>query len=118
MDLPGYGYARASHEDRGRWGETVEEYLLGRENLRGLVLVFDVRRDPDEDEALVEDLARGRRLSVVRVATKIDKLGRAERLRRLRNLERASGTPWLPFSSRTREGRDALTEALAAAAEG
>ena len=98
VDLPGYGFARASKAER--------------ELLRGLVLLLDVRRTPEEDERVLVDLARSRRLGVVRVATKVDKLGRTERVRRLRELDRAGLGPWLPFSASTREGREAIVAAI------
>ena len=118
VDLPGYGYARAPRAERERWGEAVERYLLGRDNLRGLVLLCDVRRDLAEEERLLEDLAERRELALIRVATKIDKLGRADRVRRLRALDEAADEAWIPFSAKTLEGRDQLLEALVAVAAG
>ena len=112
VDLPGYGFARASKAEREQFAAAAERYLLERELLRGLVLLLDVRRTPEEDERVLVDLARSRRLGVVRVATKVDKLGRTERVRRLRELDRAGLGPWLPFSASTREGREAIVAAI------
>ena len=80
--------------------------------------VVDVRRDPEEDERVLVDLAQSRRLGLVRVATKVDKLGRAERARRLRELDGAGLGPWLPFSAITREGREAIVAAMRGLIEG
>jgi GTP-binding protein len=112
VDLPGYGFARASKADRARFAAAAERYLLEREPLRGLVLLLDVRRAPEEDERALAELARSRGLGLVRVATKVDKLGRGERARRFRDLDGAGLGPWLPFSAISREGRDAIVAAI------
>jgi len=113
VDLPGYGFARASKDDRARFADAAERYLLEREPLRGLVLLIDVRRTPEADERMLVALARSRGIGLVRVATKVDKLGRAERARRLRDLDGAGLGPWLAFSATSREGRDAVVRAIA-----
>ena len=43
VDLPGYGYAKASQSERASWNAAVDEYLEHRTNLQGLVLVMDAR---------------------------------------------------------------------------
>jgi len=116
VDLPGYGFAQASKADRKRFTEAIERYLIDRERLRGLVLLLDVRRTPEEDERVLADLARSRGIGLVVVATKVDKLGRAERLRRLRELDGAGLGRWLPFSATTGEGRDGVVAAVVALA--
>ncbi|MGH7802821.1 MAG: ribosome biogenesis GTP-binding protein YihA/YsxC, partial [Candidatus Binatia bacterium] len=110
VDLPGYGWARASREDRERWGQGIDEYLVGRDALAAIVLLLDVRRDPEEDEQTLAEFAARRDLRLVRVATKVDKLGRGERARRLRQLEAAMPGGWIPFSATTGEGREALVD--------
>ena len=116
VDLPGYGWAKASRTDREQWGRGIEEYMLGREALAGIALLLDVRRDPEEDERAVVEFAARRGLAVILVATKVDKLGRSERARRLRSLEAGLPGGWIPFSGTTGEGRESLVEALARAA--
>lgn len=108
VDLPGYGFARAARSARERWGALIEEYLDTRKNLRALLLLVDLRRDLGEDEEQLAEFVRERGLGFVPVATKVDKLGRAERERRLR----AFGSGWIPFSARTGEGREEVLEAL------
>ena len=115
VDLPGYGFARASQKEQARWSAAVETYVIERSSLRGLVLILDARRGPEGEERQLEELAIEREIPVIRVATKVDKLGQGERVRRWRELERG-GHCWLPFSSRTGEGRAELLRELAAAA--
>lgn len=112
VDLPGYGFARVAKSDRERFAAAVERYLCERPHLRGLVLLLDVRRAPGVEERMLVDFARSRAIGVTPVATKVDKLGRAERMRRLRELDRAGIGTWIPFSAATGEGRDAVIEAV------
>lgn len=87
VDLPGYGFARVSKLERQRWRGLVEGYLEGRDPLRAVILLQDLRRDVSEDErALLAWLAE-RDVPAIVTLTKVDKLKpmrRAERLRRLR----------------------------------
>lgn len=55
VDLPGYGFAKASEETRGTWSTLVGGYIAERENLAGLVIVMDARRPfMPTDEWLIE----------------------------------------------------------------
>ena len=104
VDLPGYGFARVSKEEHARFTEAIERYLIERETLRGIVLLLDVRRTPEEDERVLLDLVARRGVASVRVATKVDKLGRGERAKRLRELDASGAGAWVPFSATSREG--------------
>ena len=112
VDLPGFGFARVSRETKRQLSLEVEAYLDARPTLRGLVLLLDVRRDPQTEERMLADFAMARRVGLLCVATKIDKLGRAERLRRLRALDAAGFGSWLTFSAVGGEGRDAVVQAI------
>src|SRR6478672_3193809 len=58
VDLPGYGYARVSKSKKSEWKPMIEGYLRGRDTLRGLVQLLDVRHDPtDEDIQMLDFLA-------------------------------------------------------------
>ncbi len=114
VDLPGYGFARVSKADRARFTAAIEEYLTERERLRGIVLLLDVRRSVEEDEQVLADMARRRGIGLVCVATKVDKLGRAERDRRFRELDGAGLGRWLAFSAVSGEGRVEVAGAVVA----
>jgi GTP-binding protein len=116
VDLPGYGFARAAKSDRERFAAAVERYLSERPLLRGLVLVLDVRRAPEDRERMLVEFARSRAVGIAPVATKVDKLGRGERMRQLHELDRAGFGPWIPFSAATGEGQDAVLDAIVALA--
>jgi GTP-binding protein len=115
VDLPGYGWARVSKAERAGWKALVEAYLGGRERLRGAILLQDLRRDWGEDEALLGAWLAERSLPVLLVLTKADKLGAAERARRVRSLTaaaRVSEGRCIVTSSQTGEGVEALWRAI------
>lgn len=87
VDLPGYGYAKVSKQERAEWAPLVEEYLCGRSVLWGVVVVIDGRRAPmDSDIRMAEWLGEAG-IPFVAVLTKSDKPGRSERLNVLRGSE-------------------------------
>ena len=114
-DLPGYGYARVSKEQRASWRPLIEGYLTSSPTLRGIVQLLDARRTPsDDDLQMLEFLARTGIPTLV-VATKTDKLRKQDRASRLEALAREAGIELdqiIPFSAETREGRDELAEAI------
>jgi GTP-binding protein len=78
VDLPGYGYARASKSDIERWNKTLRSYLRGRPNLQRLCLLIDARHGlKDGDEEMMKMLDTSAVVYRV-VLTKVDKLSAAE----------------------------------------
>lgn len=109
-DLPGYGFARVPPEVRAAWKPLVEGYLRGRSRLQLVVVVVDARRGVGgEDRRLLEFLERGGREAIV-VASKIDKLRQAERVRALAGLREHGAV--VAFSAVTGEGERELWERL------
>ena len=110
VDLPGYGYARGAESARG-FEELTRGYFdrVGRVvPVVGALLLIDARHP-----GLESDLEAWRWLTATvgccaLVATKIDKLSRAERLRALKVNEAAFEHPVLPVSASTGEGLDEL----------
>jgi GTP-binding protein len=112
VDLPGYGYARGGEAARQELAEVTETYLTGQ-TLRAALLLVDSRHPGlDADREAAEWLA-GLGLDPIVVATKIDKLSRAERTRNLRELERNFGKAALPVSADSGEGLDELWQKIA-----
>jgi len=108
VDLPGYGFAKRSKSERRSWGPMIEGFLERRVGLRGVVLIVDARRGiEDDDVQLLEYLAHVRRDALV-VATKVDKLRKAERAPQLAAIARACGQKTMAASAETREGREAV----------
>jgi len=101
-DLPGYGFAHVSREERARWAEMIEEYLRERADLVAVVLIVDARHEPPESDrqALAFLAGQGRRVLVA--ATKIDKLVTSRRRAAVRAVARGLGLPEedvVPFSA-------------------
>jgi GTP-binding protein len=121
VDLPGYGYAAVSHEVKKGWGEMIETYLRKRTNLKAVVVILDIRRDPGSgDMDLVRWLKEyGKR--PIAVLTKADKLSRHQALLRANLIgERlkpiSDDTPTL-FSAKTKEGRREVWDRIMQAME-
>ena len=91
VDLPGFGYARFSKEQREQLSLLTVDYLSRRESLKVVCLLNDARREPQSDELAVRDLAfrHGRHLLVV--LTKMDKLNQSERAKRPRAIAEQYG---------------------------
>ena len=86
VDLPGYGFAKVSKQERAGWQALVESYLANRKTLRLAVLLQDLRRDISEDETLLLAWLAERGVPARVALTKCDKLKpmrRAERVRAL-----------------------------------
>jgi GTP-binding protein len=118
VDLPGYGFAVRSKAERAAWGSLVETYLAQREVLCGVVLLVDARRGVEAEElALVEYLAgaragRDRRVPMLLVATKIDKIPASRRRAALAALRTRHRGHVVGVSATTGEGLDELWQAL------
>ena len=116
VDLPGYGYARVSLAVKKSWRSMVETYLRNRPNLKAVVVIVDIRRDPGEEDREFMQWLEQEKKKVIPILTKVDKLTRSERTLRVRQMEKhlsgiVSEKPIL-FSARTREGRTEIWDRL------
>ena len=115
VDLPGYGYAKVSKAERNRWRTLVESYLGGRDALRAVVVLQDLRREFAEGDRDLLDWLAGRGIPAIVVLTKTDKLPTMQRGKRVRALMEASGLPdeqVIVTSAITGDGVDRLWRAL------
>jgi GTP-binding protein len=118
VDLPGYGYAKRSKSERKDWAGLIEDYLLERPTLKGVVLLIDVRRGFEEDDLELINMLRDEprvsrpQLEVVLVATKLDKLPMSKHKIELAKLKSATGLPVLGFSSEKAIGKVTLWRKL------
>ncbi|HYU30975.1 MAG TPA: ribosome biogenesis GTP-binding protein YihA/YsxC [Thermoanaerobaculia bacterium] len=117
VDLPGYGYAKASKDDRREWAALVEAYLADAIPRLQLVLLVDgkVGATPLDVQAYAYLTGLGAQVTVV--ATKIDQVPRGRRVASLRGIRDALGldttAPLLPVSAHSGEGMKELWGALA-----
>lgn len=111
-DLPGYGYAERSHDERRAWARHIEDYLQRRATLRGVMILVDARRGVEDEELQLIAWLRTINRPFVLIATKVDKLARAERDRAVAAIRRVGRCPVVATSGETGDGRDALLTEL------
>ncbi len=79
VDLPGYGYAAVPMSVRKQWGPIVQAYFDGREMLKAVILLIDVRRIPNEEDLQMLEWVLHHGKKLILVITKIDKVNQSER---------------------------------------
>ena len=117
IDLPGYGFAKAPIGEKNRWGAMIEGYLTGSKSLRHVLMLVDIRHSPTEGDQTLVNYLRHYGIGFSVIATKADKLSRAQCSRCVPQICRALAVqPWdvLPYSSETGAGRDLLLDKLSA----
>jgi len=116
VDLPGYGYARVPLPVKRSWGKMVETYLRKRPNLKAVVVILDIRRDPNAGDRELLDWLRHFGIQAITVLTKADKLSRQQCMSRAKSIHGrlTEFTPEGPLihSSKTREGREEIWEKI------
>ena len=93
MDLPGYGFAAAPGSVRATWPEMIEGYLLGRDELRAVVVLVDAAVGPTANDLETLGWLRSHDLLVKVVATKHDKVKPSKRDARRRELAERCALP-------------------------
>lgn len=117
VDLPGYGYARVSRERRAEWRPLIERYLRHTEQLRGIVLLLDARREPSPDDRQMLALLGELEVPTLVTITKMDKFGSqagAARVQAIQETLELDPAQVIPVSARTGQGRNELAEAVVA----
>jgi GTP-binding protein len=119
VDLPGYGFARASKSDRAGYRKLITRYLLSRPTLAGIVWLLDIRHDPSKEDREMQELLEESGRPVLAVFTKADKLTRSALTMRQRELADILGLgpeQIVLTSSRTGQGIAELAASVLAAA--
>jgi GTP-binding protein len=113
VDLPGFGYAKVSKQDRQQWRLLIEDYLVQAQNLRGVIIIVDVRRGPEEEEEALCDFLSHHERPFLIVATKSDKLKRMELEKQRKALTaQLDGYEPLLFSAENNMGKEELWRAI------
>ena len=113
VDLPGFGYAKLPAGVRRSWGRMVDEFLAGRETVKGALVILDVRRDPTEAVTDIYSWVEGLGLPVVTVLTKTDKLSRNMLTKRVSIIKKGlSIDSCVLFSSLKKEGKLPLMKSI------
>jgi GTP-binding protein len=115
VDLPGYGYARISKEQKAAWKPLIESYLRRTSSLRGIVLLLDIRREPSDDDRAMLDFLAEMEVPTLIALTKTDKLSKSAARQRAAAIASdlsLESEQVIPFSSHSGEGRVELLEAI------
>ena len=116
VDLPGYGYAKASEEIRAKWGRMVENYLHKSKQLRAVFLLIDIRYAPSANDKQMYQWIVSQGYEPIIIATKLDKIKRSQVAKQLKllkeELKLLPGTKLLPFSAQTKQGREEIWEVM------
>ncbi|MDR1640936.1 MAG: ribosome biogenesis GTP-binding protein YihA/YsxC [Clostridiales bacterium] len=105
VDLPGYGYAKISRSESAKWGTMVESYLKGRQQIKCVLILADIRRDPDAMDLQLFDYLNHFSIGVAVVATKSDKVRKTLVPARIKAIAKAYGIKdVMPFSSLSKDG--------------
>jgi GTP-binding protein len=114
VDLPGYGYARASKAEQAKWSGLIEHYLASQPGPNLVLMLLDIRHGPKDSDLQLIDWLNAQGLRWQPVATKADKLTGNKRSKRLREMTLAMGgmLPPLPTSSLNKKGIDDLRQCI------
>jgi GTP-binding protein len=115
VDLPGYGYARAPEAVKRKWGPMIEAYLSTRKTLKSVVAIADIRRRPGQEELALIHWLDHYAIPCIFVLTKADKLSKTQQIKQQATAAQAlglDGTDIILFSAKSRQGRDALWDAI------
>ena len=111
VDLPGYGFAKVPLSVKKEWGPMMQTYLSRRDNLRGVVLILDIRRIPSDEDLQMLQWLRSNGIPPVLVVTKCDKLSKNQRAKQVVVIARQIGVDAGElrfFSALSREGLDGV----------
>lgn len=122
VDLPGYGYAKISKQEKERFGELMEGYFQSNRNIKLVVQLVDMRHKPTADDLGMIEFLNQMEIPYIIVMTKSDKLKVKEYQKRLADskveLESAGDVSIIPFSSVKGEGVDKIKSLIEQAIEG
>ena len=116
-DLPGYGFAKVGNRERQSWQKMIETYLQGRETLRAVAILADVRRGFEEDELMLLEACQQWQIQPILVVTKCDQLKSNALYNQKVAIARAMGgnveSDFIWYSSKSHVGREQLWKRIA-----
>ena len=116
VDLPGYGYAKVSKEEKEKWGKMIEKYLHQSKVLKAVFLLIDIRHDPSANDKQMYDWILSNGFHPIVIATKADKINRSQLQKQIKAVRQGlavdQDTIVIPFSAQTKQGRDEIYELI------
>lgn len=121
VDLPGYGYAKASEEVKAKWGKMIEDYLHKSKQLKAVFLLIDIRHEPSGNDRIMYDWIVNQGYHPIIIATKLDKINRSQIQKQVKliktTLQVEPDTVIIPFSAETKQGREEIYDIIDAIIE-
>ena len=112
VDLPGYGYAKVSQQEKEKWGKMIEKYLHRSKVLQAVFLLVDIRHEPSANDRQMYEWILANGYHPIVVATKLDKINRSQIAKQVKLVKQGLGvdkdTIVIPFSAETKQGREEI----------
>ena len=112
VDLPGYGYAKVSEQEKIKWGQLIERYLHSSAQLKAVFLLIDIRHAPSENDRIMYQWIVEQGFHPIIIATKLDKIKRSQVQKNIKaikdGLKLRPGSKIIPFSAETKQGKDEI----------
>ena len=116
VDLPGYGYAKASISAKEQWGKMIERYLHSSKQLKAVFLLIDIRHEPSANDRNMYDWILHNGYKPIIIATKLDKINRSQIAKQVKliktTLKAEPETIIIPFSATSKQGRDEIYDTI------
>lgn len=116
VDLPGYGYAKVSKREREKWSKMIEEYLVDREQLRGFMLLIDIRHIPTQNDIDMYNRIMNFGFDPYVIATKADKISKGKRFKQISDIKKTLGVQdinrIIPFSAVEKLNRELIWDKI------
>ena len=116
VDLPGYGYAKVSENEKKKWGKMIENYLHTSKQLKAVFLLIDIRHEPSANDKMMYEWIVSNGFAPIIIATKLDKIKRSQIQKSVKMVKEGlnvkPGTKIIPYSALTKQGRDEIWELM------
>lgn len=116
VDLPGYGYARVSQQEKEKWGKMIEKYLHRSKVLQAVFLLVDIRHEPSANDRQMYEWILANGYHPIVIATKLDKINRSQIAKQVKLVKQGLGvdkdTIVIPFSAETKQGREEIYDLI------
>ena len=116
VDLPGYGYAKVSQQEKEKWGKMIEKYLHRSKVLQAGILLVDIRHEPSANDRQMYEWILANGYHPIVIATKLDKINRSQIAKQVKLVKQGLGvdkdTIVIPFSAETKQGREEIYDLI------
>lgn len=116
VDLPGYGYAKVSQQEKEKWGKMIEKYLHRSKVLQSVFLLVDIRHEPSANDRQMYEWILANGYHPIVIATKLDKINRSQIAKQVKLVKQGLGvdkdTIVIPFSAETKQGREEIYDLI------